>query len=734
MSYAHTEFLSHSDEKADLIDHLLHVGKKSKDLYLHAKFKNPNIAYYAGLLHDLGKINPWYQLIFHNMKSKKDVNKEYVRKHSIFSAWAAYSLLYKKHQEDLIDKILVLIYGHHTELKHCLGDIKRCELFDKTQREISCKIPEFVSAAKGREEFDELNWELCQNRFGNNMQFDISLKSNESPHDFLDMSYAFSCLLQADRGSFSEWGSNISNFDLHIDSTSQKKSNTVLGDIRTKFQKQVLEKFDTSPIFIINAPTGIGKTKAFLDVVQKFTGNVERVFYFSPLLALTEDFEKKLEDVIKSKSEQKDILIYNHLHSESLAEKRNHERTKSERYNFANESFNKKLIVTTTQRLLMTIFSNKQGDKIKFASLRNSLLIIDEVQTIPKPILANLKSIFDVMNKYMGTRFLLVSATIPHELKEIPKIELPPEIQNDYLRQTKKQISFQHELDVDILPNGKILVMANTRKKAMLRFLEVQQKHDIQNKEIIYMSTGVRKKDRINIIKKLGESESNCILVATQVVEAGVDISFSKIFREEAPLDNIIQVMGRLNREGQDDDACLVIYKTEGESPVPYSLLEYKTTQKKIKGITNSVQIYNILEEYYEEISKKNLTNVTEAEKLKKLIHSMNFQGVWEFVRGKAFADNEYSDPVLVPDIEDWENTKRDILAVGPNNDEKKRDKNKIWKKFGEIAASLPVSVDTVGIEKFDEELMEENIWMPKREYLEEIYDKNTGLDKWLQK
>ena len=109
----------------------------------------------------------------------------------------------------------------------------------------------------------------------------------------------------------------------------------------------------------------------------------------------------------------------------------------------------------------------------------------------------------------------------------------------------------------------------------------------------------------------------------------------------------------------------------------------------------------------------------------------MDFEKVWEFVQDKAFIDN-HNDPVLIPDYEDWEKTKSAILNARSNSDEKKQ--NKTLKKFGELTASLPVTIDAIGVEKFDEELMEENILMPKKEYLKEIYDENIGLDKWIQK
>ena len=76
---------------------------------------------------------------------------------------------------------------------------------------------------------------------------------------------------------------------------------------------------------------------------------------------------------------------------------------------------------------------------------------------------------------------------------------------------------------------------------------------------------------------------NHCLLVSTQVVEAGVDISFSEIYREVAPLDNIIQVMGRLNREGNDNNALLSIFQSDNDHR-PYSEVEYNESLPILKS------------------------------------------------------------------------------------------------------------------------------------------------------
>ena len=132
-------------------------------------------------------------------------------------------------------------------------------------------------------------------------------------------------------------------------------------------------------LMVLKAPTGIGKTKIFLDIVSRLSKKraFERVFYFSPLLALTEDFEAKLfgenegKSVIKQKDLEK-VLIYNHAFVGSLLQKTSGKSNDEEEKGFRKtreyfeiESFNRELIVSTTQRLLMVLYSNGPADKEK---------------------------------------------------------------------------------------------------------------------------------------------------------------------------------------------------------------------------------------------------------------------------------------------------------------------------------------------------------------------------------
>lgn len=728
---AFTEFLSHpiTEEKHSLIAHLYLVAKKSVEIFSTTNFQNKKIVYYSGLLHDIGKLNPFYQILFAQRNQSgaaiDEIEKKYEQIHSPLSAWAADKLLSKKLglERNDITKILILIYGHHSKIRNSLGEFPESQKLKNSKQGMIQNLKAFSKQVSSIPDFSNLNWGKCIEKFHMPIDFQLELKTNKPTtfDDFLEMLIAFSCLLQADRGSFSEF--KDVKFDLLIDTTSQKK-NSKLAELRTEFQRQVIKNFEEQePIVIIEAPTGIGKTKVFLDLIAKYKDDerVERIFYFSPLLALTDDFENKLEQSIPKKEDLEQILSYNHIFAGSLEEKRQIEdgRYQQTEWSFPIESFNKKFIITTTQRLLMTIFSNKQRDNLKLVSFKNSILIIDEIQVIPKFLLPILKKILQKLNQYLGTRTILVSATIPYELSEIKKVHVNDDTIKRYLHATQKSISYQ-SLDLSKISVDRTLIMANTRRKSANLFFQMKQIH--HDKKLLYLSTGIRKKDRKKILDNLSDS-NNFALVATQVVEAGVDLSFKSIYRETAPLDSLVQVMGRLNREGNDECAQLVVYETDGNYK-PYSELEFNESCRLIRNIDNSIKLYATLPTYYKDINTRNQYNLGLVNEMEKYIEKMDFENVWSFVNRHIFMDDE-KDTVFIPDYEEWDEVKRSLLTNLPKE---------AYKKYGALTASFPTGVK-IPFDDFDKELLEKNILLPKKDQLKEFYwYDDLGLDKWLLK
>ena len=118
-------------------------------------------------------------------------------------------------------------------------------------------------------------------------------------------------------------------------------------------------------------------------------------------------------------------------------------------------------------------------------------------------------------------------------------------------------------------------------------------------------------------------------------------MSFSQIFREKAPLDSIIQVMGRLNREAENDRASLIVYDYDKEHR-PYSQLELNESEKRLKVVKDSIDLYSLLDEYYESISEKNQLYKNYSKELDERITKLDFDVIWEFKLKRSCLDTRH--------------------------------------------------------------------------------------------
>lgn len=772
-------FVSHPVESGiQLTEHLFTVSGYVRDLLEGTKFNsNSDIVYYSALLHDIGKLNPYYQYLFYTEEKLRDQKKKelaniYLGQHSLFSAWMASKLLHGKGtlNSKEIHIVACLIASHHSYLRSIINSsiTEKSIQFKNSTEKIQLFLNRYQKEVECLKEFADLNWSKCQKEFSRPIKMTGEISKTQDRDsivsNFVELLLYFSILLQADRGSFST--RNQYELDISIRTQNLVKSKSKLADVRSQFQEDFISKFDIEEnITIIQAPTGIGKTKLFLDIISRYlnSGKFTKILYFSPLLALTEDFENKIKQVVEEK-DMSSIFVYNHLFSGSLIEKNSSNETISHFWDFDNESFNRKFIITTTQRLLITLYSNGNRDNLKLFSFKNALLIIDEIQVIPKFLLPNFVDLMKSLSKFINTTILLVSATIPIELvvPDTRLIKMDGKAESMYHDITLKKIQFLDripDMSIELLKKGKKLFMLNTKSKAVRIFNAISefirsyiQKNQDKQQALLenefgldllfYVTTGIRKKTRSKIIGELSRIP-NCIVVSTQVIEAGVDINFDTINREIAPLDNIIQVMGRLNREGETKEPLLNVFLYEdGRDHRPYNRLEFEESLKRIRSITNSRELYNSLNDYYKTINSLNNSNRKLLDDLETKMANYDYLGVWDLIYKEVF-QSEYGEPVIIPENEDELTQIKNDLLYSPNS------LKDLYKKYGNLTAILPVPSAIFHKEKsqekaqdpkirkilslLDERFFEKNILLPKSGCLNELYDEKIGLDKWIE-
>lgn len=340
-----------------------------------------------------------------------------------------------------------------------------------------------------------------------------------------------------------------------------------------------LSDYDTG-IYTLNTPTGSGKTLSVLRAVLAHAKlkQKSRIVFTFPLLTILEQNAKE----IKSNIPQEEYVIEHHsnvVHSE-------HNEDCLDCRELLTQTWHAPIVVTTLVQLLNTLFAGQTSCIRRFQSLCNSIIVIDEVQTVPINMLSLFNSALNFLTKVCGATIILCSATqptlnkTPHPLAVDP-IDLVPFSEDLWLpfKRTKIVNSGKKELSEipgfahDVLEKASsLLIVCNKKDEALYLFKQLNETVDY----CFHLSASMcaahreetldRLKHALELIRKdestkinsserahaSGKSKSiKVICVATQVVEAGVDISFDRVIRFAAGMDNIIQAFGRQNRNGE---------------------------------------------------------------------------------------------------------------------------------------------------------------------------------------
>lgn len=359
----------------------------------------------------------------------------------------------------------------------------------------------------------------------------------------------------------------------------------------------VAGKKNKKGIFKMSIPTGGGKTKAGLRyaVANAKECNKNRVFYITAYLSVLEQNATDIREIL----EMDDVILEHHsnvvIDMETVTES-NDDYNDYKKNTYLKESWEQPIILTTMVQFLNTLFKEKASNIRRFSKLINSVIIIDEVQSLPLMVLSNFNLTMNFMKEIMDCNIVHCTATQPildseamaypvhygNETDEMFEIIS----QSNINRECFQRVDFYNmtgldgstkltteELSKHILEElqtfDSCLVVMNT-KSAVSKLYDYLLGNKL-NVKIIYLTTNLCPAHRLDIIselkKKLLENRNNdvhqkIICVSTQLIEAGVDLDFDIVFRSLAGIDSLVQCAGRCNREGK-----LVIYdkKTRGK-------------------------------------------------------------------------------------------------------------------------------------------------------------------------
>jgi CRISPR-associated endonuclease/helicase Cas3 len=323
-------------------------------------------------------------------------------------------------------------------------------------------------------------------------------------------------------------------------------------------RKEVLEDCEhaaeLSPgFFTLTVPTGGGKTLSSLSFALRHAEkhDLRRVVYVAPFTSIIEQNADVYRDVFRDLPEE--VLVEHHSSLEP--------RKETTRNRLASENWDAPMVVTTSVQFYESLFANRTSKVRKLHRLANSVIILDEAQTLPveylKPCLAALR---ELVERY-GATVVLCTATQP-AIRKHPDFEIGLECVREIIQDVPRlfrvlkrteveQLGVQTdaELASRLMETHSALCVVNSRKHAQKLYQALGE-----GNESIHLSAlmcPAHRTEKLREIRKLLDRGDPVRVVSTQLVEAGVDVDFPVVFRSMAGLDSIAQAAGRCNRHGR---------------------------------------------------------------------------------------------------------------------------------------------------------------------------------------
>lgn len=350
----------------------------------------------------------------------------------------------------------------------------------------------------------------------------------------------------------------------HIDGF--KNTGTVVDCARTQVRAACLDKAASRPgLFSLTVPTGGGKTLSSLAFALRHAieHRLERVIYVIPFTSI---IEQNAEVFRRAMGDMEPSPVVEHHSNLDVGEE-------TETSRLASENWDAPLVVTTSVQFYESLFASRTSRCRKLHNLARSVIILDEVQTLPTKYLAPCLKVLGELTRSYGATVVLCTATQPavHErdnfsiglsgVREI--IPDPKRLYRDLKRVEVQEIGEQtdEELAGRLLAHMQVLCIVNTRGHARKLFTALGE-----GEEHFHLSAQMcpvhRSKVLGDIRQRLDEGLP-CRVVSTQLVEAGVDIDFPAVYRSLAGVDAIAQAAGRCNRNGRAERGEMYVFRSE---------------------------------------------------------------------------------------------------------------------------------------------------------------------------
>ena len=306
----------------------------------------------------------------------------------------------------------------------------------------------------------------------------------------------------------------------------------------------------------LNVPTGGGKTLSSLRFALAHARKEDkrRIIFTSPLLSILEQNAAVIRDYLQDGS-----LILEH-HSNLVRTEEDPQRL--DELELLAEAWDAPVVITTLVQLLNTLFSGRTTAIRRFHALCGSVIVIDEVQTVPVKMLSLFSLAVNFLAEVCGATVVLCSATQPcmeridHPL-HTPVPDLVPYSPALWEVFRRTDIRDAGEMSLEGIAQfalerleTSLLIICNKKAQAEQLF-RLLKGGDYGLFQLSAAMCVQHRRDTLDKLRASLEAGQRTICVSTQVIEAGVDISFACVIRLTAGMDSVVQAAGRCNRSGE---------------------------------------------------------------------------------------------------------------------------------------------------------------------------------------
>jgi len=656
------EAISVSRNNEDYIAHISQTDKRIQTVPEHlaavqegcevfgSKIGATHLAGMAGLLHDMGK-NTHSFMQYIQLASADPENAP--KRGSVDHSTAGGKWIYQRYHEKALlpqDKIAAewianCVISHHQGLRDYVAPEGKSPFLERVvnKKEGMEEYEQAVAAFLSDWTVEELDCYFADAKQELKRMIELRKVNKLRPIAFsLLIKYLFSCLIDADRTNTREFEENryegwerdprpffARSYEKVIQHLKDKNdapdADRPINKLRRDMSQQC-EDFAAKPsgIYTLSIPTGGGKTLASLRYALKHAMEYkkERIIYIVPYTTI---IEQNAGDIRKILDDDDNILEHHSNvvdHFDPTAKDTDYDIQK-ERLSLARDNWDRPLIFTTMVQFLNTFYAKGTRNTRRLHRLSNSVIIFDEVQSIPPKCVSLFNAALNFLQAYGNSSLILCTATQPaldyvknnlkiseqaeiiRDREEVSKafkrVDLQPNLTQSGWRTEELADFIRQRMQDPVEEVSSVLVILNTKSAVRKLFNALEKEEWVQGGHIglHHLSTSMCAAHRKTVLKEVQKAldpktRKPIICISTQLIEAGVNVSFQCVIRSLAGLDSIAQAAGRCNRHGEDERRQVYIIRSAEENLT--RLKEIKTgadiTERLIREMTEDQDRY----------------------------------------------------------------------------------------------------------------------------------------------